>query len=353
MNNSISKITKVFLGVVYIFVFIHFLKDITQDILRISTALDIFGDVKEDISFLPYILQLVFYYGLGGLSFIVEAFLLITIPKILLGKQTDNLKKWVFAGIIYLLMFLTTCTFLDPRFNPIKNNPAVAQSIIELTQERPNCEFQSNLLRSQPINLLTNIAFLVSSFLTFALIKKNKIKDKGIYLLFIASILIGLGSISHHTIPNNFTLLLDGLPIYIFLFVGLSQLLYILTNNRFWAVLLTTLYVLLNFFAPIVIKLPFDPNAVTPIVNLVFLLPIILIFYKRFGSKTNVLTFSFGLYALATTFFLLDEKICYQFPIGTHFLWHIFNAISIYYLVRYIVLIKYSPEGRENRACKK
>lgn len=250
-------------------------------------------------------------------------------------------------------MFLTTCTFLDPRFNPIKNNPAVAQSIIELTQERPNCEFQSNLLRSQPINLLTNIAFLVSSFLTFALIKKNKIKDKGIYLLFIASILIGLGSISHHTIPNNFTLLLDGLPIYIFLFVGLSQLLYILTNNRFWAVLLTTLYVLLNFFAPIVIKLPFDPNAVTPIVNLVFLLPIILIFYKRFGSKTNVLTFSFGLYALATTFFLLDEKICYQFPIGTHFLWHIFNAISIYYLVRYIVLIKYSPEGRENRACKK
>lgn len=98
MNNSISKITKVFLGVVYIFVFIHFLKDITQDILRISTALDIFGDVKEDISFLPYILQLVFYYGLGGLSFIVEAFLLITIPKILLGKQTDNLKKMGICG---------------------------------------------------------------------------------------------------------------------------------------------------------------------------------------------------------------------------------------------------------------
>lgn len=352
MNKS-NNILRPVLFFIWIFIFIHFLKDITQDILRITSPLDIFGDAKEDISFLPYYLQLFFYYGLGGLSFIIEAFLLIAMPKIIWGKQATKLRKWVFAGIFYLLIFLTTCTLLDPRFNLLKNNPTIVQSIIELTQERPNCELQNNLLRSQPANLFTNIAFLASSFFIFKLIKKKKITDKGIYSLFFGSILIGLGSISHHTFPDNFTLLLDGLPIYIFLFLGLSQLLYILMGNKIKAISLILVYVLLNFFAPIVIKIPFDPNAITPIINIVFLLPIIFIFYKRFGTKTNKLTLSFGFYALATIFFLLDEKICSQFPLGTHFLWHIFNAFAVYYLVSYIVLIKYSPEGRENRARKK
>jgi len=120
MNNNISKITKVFLSVVYIFVFIHFFKDITQDILRITSPLDIFSDIKEDVSFLPYYLQLFFYYGLGGFSFVVEVFLLIAIPKIILDKQTSKLRKLVFAGILYLFIFLMTCILLDPRFNVLK-----------------------------------------------------------------------------------------------------------------------------------------------------------------------------------------------------------------------------------------
>ena len=120
MNNCISKITKIFLGIVYIFVFIHFLKDITQDILRISSPLDMFGDIKEDISFLPPAYQFIFYYGLGGLSFVVEVFLLIAIPNIIWGKKTIKLKKLTFAGILYLFIFLITCTLLDPRFSILK-----------------------------------------------------------------------------------------------------------------------------------------------------------------------------------------------------------------------------------------
>ncbi len=76
----------------YIFILIHFLKNITQDILlRISYPLDLFGDVKEDISFLSKPLQLTFYYGLGDFSFIVGAFLLITIPKIIKRKEESCL----------------------------------------------------------------------------------------------------------------------------------------------------------------------------------------------------------------------------------------------------------------------
>ena len=115
--NKINNKLRPILVFIWIFIFIHFLKDITQDILGITSPLDMFGDVKEDISFLPYYLQLFFYYGLSGFSFVVEAFLLIAIPKIIWGKQASKLRKLVFAGILYLFIFLITCTLLDPRFN--------------------------------------------------------------------------------------------------------------------------------------------------------------------------------------------------------------------------------------------
>lgn len=319
---------------------IHFFKDITQDILRIPTFLDLFGDVKEDISFLPNNLQLFFYYGLGGLSFIIEGFLLIAIPKVLFIKEKCNLQKWVFVGVCFLLIFLSICAFLDPRYNPIKNNPEIAQKFVEFTQERPNCELQSNQLKSQPLNQFTNIAFFIASYFIFRLIKGKKVKDRGIYLLFFTSILIGFGSVSHHAVPNNFTLVLDGLPIYLFLIFGIYKLLYILLKNKLTAFLLTLLYLLINFLAPIFVQLPFDMNAITPIINLLFLLMLIFVFYKRFGSKTNLFVFSFVSYAFATLFFIIDEKICAVIPFGTHFLWHIFNAAAVYYFVRFIIEIK-------------
>lgn len=116
MKKLAFRTWRVILPFLYIFLLIHFLKDITQDILKISTPLDLFGDVKEDISFLPKSLQLVFYYGLGGLSFVVEAFLLITIPKIIKRKQTTVLEKWVIGGVLFLVVFLAICFMLDPRF---------------------------------------------------------------------------------------------------------------------------------------------------------------------------------------------------------------------------------------------
>lgn len=115
--NKINNTLRIFLVLIWLFILVHFLKDITQDILKIASPLDIFGDVKEDISFLPNFWQMFFYYGLGGLSFLVEAFLLVSIPLFLWKKQSQRLKKLIFAGIIYLVVFLTTCILLDPRFN--------------------------------------------------------------------------------------------------------------------------------------------------------------------------------------------------------------------------------------------
>ena len=116
MKDFKQNIKRILLFLIFIAVLIHFSKDITQDILHVASPLDLFGDIQEDISFLPNTLQLFFYYGFGGLSFISEGFLLITIPKIIIKQGNPILERWVYISLFYLVIFLLTCLLLDPRF---------------------------------------------------------------------------------------------------------------------------------------------------------------------------------------------------------------------------------------------
>lgn len=81
-----------------------------------STHLDVFGDVKEDLSFFPQQIQSIFTYGLGGLSFVVELFLIITIPVVIKRKAYSKLEKWVILCFTFLFIFFAMCILLDPRY---------------------------------------------------------------------------------------------------------------------------------------------------------------------------------------------------------------------------------------------
>jgi membrane-associated protease RseP (regulator of RpoE activity) len=115
---KLFRVWRIFLPILFFFVSIHFLKDITQDILRIQTPLDIFGDAKEDLSSLSTTSQNLYLYGLGGLSFLAEAFLLISIPIIRKRKNFSELEKVVVIATGFLLLFFLIAITLDPRYKP-------------------------------------------------------------------------------------------------------------------------------------------------------------------------------------------------------------------------------------------
>lgn len=101
----------------FVFFLIHFLKDITQDILRIATPLDIFGDAKEDLSsFSPFFQRMFYLFGVS--SFIGELFLLISIPTVLKRKTFSRLEVAVLIVVILILLFFLWAILLDPRFTP-------------------------------------------------------------------------------------------------------------------------------------------------------------------------------------------------------------------------------------------
>jgi hypothetical protein len=118
--SKLFKIWRFILPVLFLFVIIHFLKDITQDILGIQTPLDIFGDVREDLSGLSTTSQNLYLYGLGGLSFLAEAFLLISIPIIWKRKTFSKLEKVVAIVTGLLILFFLVAIMLDPRYKPFR-----------------------------------------------------------------------------------------------------------------------------------------------------------------------------------------------------------------------------------------
>ena len=75
---------------IFILVLIHFVKDVTQDILRVSSVLDVFGNVKEDISYFPETLKKI-YFWFSVSSFFAEIFLLVSIPIVMRRKNFSKL----------------------------------------------------------------------------------------------------------------------------------------------------------------------------------------------------------------------------------------------------------------------
>lgn len=108
------KVWRKLLPILYVFVLVHFLKDVTQDILKISTPLDFLGDIKEDLSSFPVFVQsLLLLLGIG--SFVAEVFLLVSIPFVMKKKIITSLEKIIWTVSVALLFYFLMVIFLDPR----------------------------------------------------------------------------------------------------------------------------------------------------------------------------------------------------------------------------------------------
>lgn len=111
-----NKLLNIVLIVIFVFFFIHFLKDITQDVLKIKTPLDYFGNVNEDLSLFSSFIKSILN-GMGYLSFFGEIFLIIAIPIHIFRKKKDYLLKSIWIITALIIVYFLVATFLDPRIN--------------------------------------------------------------------------------------------------------------------------------------------------------------------------------------------------------------------------------------------
>lgn len=201
------------------------------------------------------------------------------------------------------------------------------------------CEAGVGLLGVQPVNTISNIAIFISAYFAYRLIVNRHIQSLAIKILPIFVFLTGIGSTLWHGYPNVFTGIADGIFLFIFLVIALYFLLDRLVGNKIVVLLGTILF--------IVVQIPFQVGLLPAFNGLIpyfiIFLTGLMLFYGiliRYHGLAGQLIAILGVFAAALFFRTLDLPICASIGIGTHFLWHLLNALAFYLMVRFLIRVE-------------
>ena len=186
---------------------------------------------------------------------------------------------------------------------------------------------------SEPVNALTNLAFILA-----ALIMAGRLRGPGMAMgRVLAGVLfvIGLGSWLFHTHANRLTGLLDVLPILVFILLYVFAATRDFLSARPWVAALVTAgflpYAALT--VPLFSMVPGLGSSAgyAPVPLLILLYALLL--RHRLPRVARGLAVGAGVLILSLTFRTLDQASCAILPMGTHFLWHILNAVMLAWMI--------------------
>ena len=200
------------------------------------------------------------------------------------------------------------------------------------------CESGVGLFYTQPVNTISNIALLIAAYFAYRLIKIKYVNNKTIKILPFILAVTGIGSILWHGMPNLLTGFADTLPLSALVLVSFFFLLDKLLRKRelVWKILLAFILVEIPFIFHI---LPSLNGFVPYLIVLVFGVFLSYGLVKKYKILTLHLVTIVALFAIAFFFRTIDHTVCPVFSTGTHFIWHILNALVFYLLIRVFVLI--------------
>ncbi len=201
------------------------------------------------------------------------------------------------------------------------------------------CERVGPEFWSEPLNAITNGAFIVAAVLAFALWRRRTPDDWTGLGLIIVLFAIGIGSFLFHTFATRWAGLADVIPIVIFIHVYLFVALNRYLDLRWWtalgiviAFLLATVLFADTLFAPLV----GSSAGYVPALLAIFVVGVL---FARRNSRLGAEVLLSGLVFLASlTIRTLDEPLCAQVTFGIHFMWHILNSVVLFLLIRVLIL---------------
>lgn len=202
------------------------------------------------------------------------------------------------------------------------------------------CERTDAGFWSEPLNAVSNGAFLVAAAYAFILWRRKGTRDgPGLWLICVTAV-IGIGSFLFHTFANRWSALADVLPIAIFIYsyFALAMRRY-LKLGLSAAALATILFAVLNlafgrlWFSVLPgMTLNGSVGYIPAALAMLGVSGVCLVRGHREAGKA--LLAAAGLFALSLFFRSIDSAVCAAWPTGTHFLWHALNALVLGVLMR-------------------
>lgn len=192
------------------------------------------------------------------------------------------------------------------------------------------CERMSPDFWAEPVNALTNTAFLISSIVCFLIARREGRLDGPVIYLSGLVFVIGIGSFLFHTFATVWAAMMDTGPILLFILSFFT-----IAMNRFvgcgWikSVLLTVGFLVAMFGMSAVLRWTIGPyigGSQSYFPAMIALLVVGFWLRLRGHPAGNWLIGVAFLFAVSLTFRTMDRPVCGSFPLGTHFMWHMLNA---------------------------
>ncbi|GAB4352818.1 MAG: ceramidase domain-containing protein [Kiloniellaceae bacterium] len=197
------------------------------------------------------------------------------------------------------------------------------------------CERLGPGLWAEPLNAVSNLAFIVAGLLLVAALRRADAvvrRDPAIVALTVLLFAIGIGSALFHTFAVVWAALADVIPIALFILLYMYLALRRLVALPLWGCALGLAAVLA---LTVGMPLAFGFSVSTYGVALAAMLIVggFLHVARRHPAGPRILAAA-GLFAVSLALRTADEPLCAALPIGTHYFWHLFNAMVLYSLVR-------------------
>ncbi|AWB24353.1 hypothetical protein DA075_28650 [Methylobacterium currus] len=204
---------------------------------------------------------------------------------------------------------------------------------------RDYCERTGPELLAEPLNAVSNGAFVVAAFL---LLRRGRspdpVADGFAWLIGV----IGLGSALFHTLAVQWAMLADVIPIALFIhayfFLALRRFLGLSAPAAFAGTL--AFAAAAAVFEPVLLRLAEQPLGLLSNGSVAYAPAALALFgvglaSLRFGKRDGGALIGIGVLFLASlTARTLDAALCPVLPLGTHWLWHLLNACVLFGLVR-------------------
>ena len=196
------------------------------------------------------------------------------------------------------------------------------------------CERAANpAFWAEPVNALTNILFLVAAGLVWRRANKLEAGSTGISLLLMLMCAIGIGSFLWHTFATTWARWMDVLPILFF------QLLYAWIYFREVARVrfAPALAIVAGYCAAAFCSRQFPHVLNGSLIYapaMMFLLFLGVYHAAARRRERYIVSWATGVFVVALVARTVDNIICPCFPLGSHFIWHVCNALAMYLVMR-------------------
>lgn len=186
---------------------------------------------------------------------------------------------------------------------------------------------------AEPVNAVTNAAFLIAAFVMW-----RRVRGQGMplaVLLVVILAAIGVGSYLFHTHAQVWAAVVDVAPILLFILVYIFAINRNVWRLKTWQALgLTAL-----FFPYAAATVPLfrlipglgDSAGYAPVPLLILIYAVLL--RHRAPKTARGLAVGACVLIVSITFRSLDVPLCGVWPVGTHFLWHVLNGVMLGWMI--------------------